>query len=279
MGRAAGAARSQGWGCLDSGSSGEHSHSPRPRGRHFRLLLQNPPTLLQFPQEEYNVPFKPDLQPSPLPAESRVSGSGGVFLEGAGGFCSGRTRTRNPPCTPTSPAPLGSPRAWNAAGSWPSRTWSPPHADRHRAERTGGGAGGRSAAEASVSETASAHAPAEALRPHDLTEPPRRLLGVGIVSYRWGNRGAERVDGWLESVSGWRAAFSSTPPPRGGAGRSSPSSPTPLPWPCWVPGWGPQPRSPALVSHLPLCRRPRGLGLLLSVLSFQAQEAGASNVW
>lgn len=121
--------------------------------------------------------------------------------------------------------------------------------------------------------------PPQALRPHDLTEPPRRLLGVGIVSYRWGNRGAERVDGWLESVSGWRAAFSSTPPPRGGAGRSSPSSPTPLPWPCWVPGRGPQPRPPALVSHLPLCRRPRGLGLLLSVLSFQAQEAGASNVW
>lgn len=155
-----------------------------------------------------------------------------------------------------------------------------------RADRRGGGrtlSGGCQRLRDSVSprapRTGQAPAPPQALRPHDLTEPPRRLLGVGIVSYRWGNRGAERVDGWLESVSGWRAAFSSTPPPRGGAGRSSPSSPTPLPWPCWVPGRGPQPRSPALVSHLPLCRRPRGLGLLLSVLSFQAQEAGASNVW
>lgn len=89
MGRAAGAARSQGWGCLDSGSSGEHSHSPRPRRRHVRLLLQNPPTLLQFPQEEYNVPFKPDLQPSPLPAESRVSGSGRVSLGRGGGSAPG----------------------------------------------------------------------------------------------------------------------------------------------------------------------------------------------
>lgn len=54
-----------------------------------RLLLQNPPTLLQFPQEEYNVPFKPDLQPSPLPAESRVSGSGRVSLGRGGGSAPG----------------------------------------------------------------------------------------------------------------------------------------------------------------------------------------------
>lgn len=186
MGRAAGAARSQGWGCLDSGSSGEHSHSPRPRGRHVRLLLQNPPTLLQFPQEEYNVPFKPDLQPSPLPAESRVSGSGRVFLEGAGGFCSGRTRTRNPPCTPMSPAPLGSPRAWNAAGSWASRTWSPPHADRHRAERTGGGAGGRSAADASVSETASAHAPRALAKPPPPPKHCARMTSRNPHAGSWG---------------------------------------------------------------------------------------------
>lgn len=108
---------------------------------------------------------------------------------------------------------------------------------------------------------------------------PTPALGVGTVSYRWGNRGAERSDDWPESVSGWRAAFSSTPRPRGCAGRTSPS-----PLPPWL---GPRPRSPAPVSRLPLCRRPSGLVFLLSVLSFQVrlelrlsreQKAAASNV-
>lgn len=238
---------------------GTHSQTSPKAG----FLLQSPPTLLQFPQEEYNVPFRPDLQRRLflLRASFRLRQG---FLTGR--LCSGRTGACNPSCAPMSPAPLGSPRAWNAAGL------SPPHAalfaplgrpDRHRgADRREGRR--TLSVRRQVSETVSPRA-GRGAAPALPYGTPTPALGVAIVSYRWGNRGAERLDDWLEPVSGWRAASSSTPPPHGCAGRTSLSTARPRPP---IPGLA---GSPVPVPSPGLCCRPRGLVFLLLVLSFQAR--------
>lgn len=149
------------------------------------FLLQNPPTPSQFPQEEYNVPFKPDLQPSPLPAGSRFSARAGFPYRPP--LLPQNQHLQAILCAPRGLLPASVPRGrgMQQGRARPTQLslsrWAVP-----TTQGTGGRAGERSASDTSVSDTVSAHASRTLAKPHAPAEALARITLRNPHAGSWG---------------------------------------------------------------------------------------------